>query len=81
MLGQTPQSLAKLHAGADYRAYMYGFAPGWCYLGGLPQALAIPRRASPRGPTPQGGGVDRRRALSDRRQSHADRLVCRRTHA
>jgi allophanate hydrolase subunit 1 len=33
---------------------MYGFAPGWCYLGGLPGALAIPRRASPRGPTPQG---------------------------
>ena len=54
LLGQTAQSLAQLHAGADYRAYMYGFAPGWCYLGGLPQALAIPRRASPRGPTPQG---------------------------
>jgi allophanate hydrolase subunit 1 len=33
---------------------MYGFAPGWCYLGGLPQALAIPRRVSPRGPTPAG---------------------------
>jgi KipI family sensor histidine kinase inhibitor len=54
LLGQTAQSLAKLHAGADYRAYMYGFAPGWCYLGGLPQALAIPRRVSPRGPTPRG---------------------------
>ena len=57
LLGQTPQSLAKLHAGAEYRAYMYGFAPGWCYLGGLPQSLAIPRRASPRGPTPQGAAL------------------------
>jgi KipI family sensor histidine kinase inhibitor len=54
LLGLSAQALAQRHAGADYRAYMYGFAPGWCYLGGLPQALAIARRASPRGPTPQG---------------------------
>lgn len=53
-LGLTAPGLAELHAGADFRAYMYGFSPGWCYLGGLPQALAIPRRASPRGPTPPG---------------------------
>lgn len=53
-LGVTAARLAALHAGAEYRAYMYGFAPGWCYLGGLPQALAIPRRASPRPPTPPG---------------------------
>ncbi len=33
---------------------MYGFAPGWCYLGGLPGELAVARRAAPRGPTPQG---------------------------
>lgn len=53
-LGLTAGELARLHAGADYRVYMYGFSPGWCYLGGLPQALAISRRASPRGPTPPG---------------------------
>ncbi|MGD9543684.1 MAG: allophanate hydrolase subunit 1 [Methylocystis sp.] len=57
LLGRTAHALGELHAGADYRAYMYGFAPGWCYLGGLPQALAIPRRASPRGPTPQGAAL------------------------
>lgn len=56
-LGRSAQSLAKSHAGADYRAYMYGFAPGWCYLGGLPQGLAIPRRVSPRGPTPPGAAL------------------------
>ncbi len=27
---------------------MYGFAPGWAYLSGLPAALTLPRRASPR---------------------------------
>lgn len=47
-------ALARLHAGAAYRAYMYGFAPGWLYLGGLPAELAAPRRPAPRGPTPQG---------------------------
>jgi KipI family sensor histidine kinase inhibitor len=54
LLGRSAQSLAQLHASADYRAYMYGFAPGWCYLGGLSDALAIPRRTSPRGLTPRG---------------------------
>ncbi|WP_424361102.1 5-oxoprolinase subunit B family protein [Methylocystis parvus] len=54
LLGLTAQALAETHANARYRAYMYGFAPGWCYLGGLPQALAVPRRLAPRAPTPEG---------------------------
>ncbi len=54
LLGMTAEAIAAQHAGARYRAYMYGFAPGWCYLGGLPAALALPRRLAPRGPTPQG---------------------------
>lgn len=54
LLDLSTDALAQLHAGADYRAYMYGFAPGWCYLGGLPAPLTIPRRLAPRGPTPQG---------------------------
>jgi inhibitor of KinA len=53
-LDLTCERLAASHAGAVYRVYMYGFAPGWCYLGGLPKELALPRRATPRGPTPQG---------------------------
>jgi len=53
-LGLSVDALARLHASVDYRAYMYGFAPGWCYLGGLPDALALPRRLTPRGVTPPG---------------------------
>jgi len=53
-LGLTPARFVEIHAGAEYRAYMYGFAPGWCYLGGLPRELALPRRATPRAPTPHG---------------------------
>jgi len=54
ILGMSPDQLSALHANGCYRAYMYGFAPGWCYLGGLPESLALPRRASPRGATPPG---------------------------
>jgi KipI family sensor histidine kinase inhibitor len=54
VLGYSAGAVAALHSGADYRAYMYGFAPGWLYLGGLPHELAAPRRAGPRGPTPPG---------------------------
>ncbi|MDP4003367.1 allophanate hydrolase subunit 1 [Methylobacterium sp. NEAU K] len=62
LVGQPPGTVAALHAGATYRVYMYGFAPGFAYLGGLPEALAVPRRPSPRPPHPTnavmiGGGL------------------------
>ncbi len=43
-----------LHLGARYRVYMYGFAPGFTFLGGLPNELTIQRRAAPRPPAPPG---------------------------
>jgi inhibitor of KinA len=43
-----------LHQCARYRVYMYGFAPGFTFLGGLPPELAIPRRAAPRAAVPPG---------------------------
>ena len=36
------------------KLYMYGFAPGFAYLGGLDKHLNIPRRATPRAPMPEG---------------------------
>jgi KipI family sensor histidine kinase inhibitor len=62
MTGLTPERVVSLHAGATYRVYMYGFAPGFCYLGGLPEALAVSRRTTPRPPHPPntvllGGGL------------------------
>jgi KipI family sensor histidine kinase inhibitor len=61
-IGRSPREVAALHAGATYRVYMYGFAPGFAYCGGLPEALAVPRRPSPRPPHPAnavmiGGGL------------------------
>jgi inhibitor of KinA len=46
--GLTPGEVVALHSGAIYRIYMYGFAPGLAYLGGLPASLNISRRAEPR---------------------------------
>jgi KipI family sensor histidine kinase inhibitor len=53
-LGLSQDEIVALHSGALYRVYMYGFAPGFTFLGGLPEALAIPRRAAPRPPVPPG---------------------------
>ena len=46
--------IVEVHANATYRLYMYGFLPGFGYFGKLPEELAIPRRATPRSPTPTG---------------------------
>ena len=48
----APEKLVALHSGAVYRLYMYGFAPGFAYLGGLPAALNISRRTEPRPTSP-----------------------------
>ena len=62
MTGLTSERVVTLHSGALYRVYMYGFAPGFCYLGGVPPELAVSRRETPRPPHPPntillGGGL------------------------
>jgi len=44
----------ELHSAAEYRVGAIGFAPGFAYLSGLPDALALPRRATPRTRVPAG---------------------------
>ena len=44
------------HMSASHRVAFCGFAPGFAYLSGLPAALAVPRRHSPRPGVP-GGSV------------------------
>lgn len=52
--GLTREALIALHSGAEYRVYMIGFAPGFAYLGGLPEVLHTPRLAKPRQLIPAG---------------------------
>ena len=54
VMGLTPQRLIELHSSALYRVYMYGFAPGYTFLGGLSPILNISRRLTPRSPSPAG---------------------------
>ncbi len=46
--GIAAAEVVRLHAAAVHRVAMVGFAPGFPYLTGLPEQLAIPRRRSPR---------------------------------
>ena len=46
--GLGEDDVVRLHSGAEYRVYMIGFAPGFAYLGGLPEALHTSRRQDPR---------------------------------
>lgn len=46
-LGMSTEAVIAAHLAGDYRVYMYGFAPGYAYLGGVPAALDLPRKAVP----------------------------------
>lgn len=52
--GWTPSELIRQHVSTEHLVHMIGFSPGFPYLGGLPEALAIPRRATPRVAVPPG---------------------------
>jgi inhibitor of KinA len=46
--GITTAEAVELHASTHYLVYFLGFAPGFAYLGELPEALVTPRLATPR---------------------------------
>lgn len=54
LCGLTETKLIRLHTEARYAVEMIGFAPGFPYLSGLPEQLAVPRRAVPRQSVPAG---------------------------
>ena len=52
--GITTERVIELHATTTYVTYFLGFAPGFAYLGQLPEALATPRLGTPRKSVPAG---------------------------
>ncbi|MFD7503498.1 allophanate hydrolase subunit 1 [Streptomyces sp. NPDC059850] len=52
--GVTPQEVARIHSGTEFRVAFSGFAPGFGYLTGLPEHFHVPRRATPRTRVPVG---------------------------
>jgi inhibitor of KinA len=45
-LGMSIEQVIGLHLQAPYRVRMYGFAPGFAYLSGVPAAIQVPRKLS-----------------------------------
>ena len=52
--GLSADDVVALHTGGDYLVQAIGFAPGFAYLGGLPEKIHTPRRTTPRTAVPAG---------------------------
>ena len=52
--GLSAAKASALHCDANYLVHAIGFAPGFSYLGGLPEKLHTPRRPTPRISVPAG---------------------------
>lgn len=54
LTGRPPDEVVRLHAASELRVLFDGFAPGFAYLGDLPDELRVPRLTTPRTRTPRG---------------------------
>ncbi len=45
--GLSVEAVVAAHLAGKYSVYLYGFAPGYAYLGGVPEAIRIPRKEAP----------------------------------
>jgi inhibitor of KinA len=54
LLGLEKENIIHLHSKVCYKVYMIGFAPGFPYLGGMPERLSIPRKNNPIKKVPAG---------------------------
>jgi len=50
----TTAQVIELHSAAIYKVYMIGFVPGFAYLGGMNERIAMPRKQTPRSAIPAG---------------------------
>ena len=45
--GLMTEEVIAAHLAGNYRVFMYGFAPGYAYLGGVLEAIRLPRKPNP----------------------------------
>jgi inhibitor of KinA len=45
--GLSADTVIAAHLAGEYRVYMYGFAPGYAYMAGVPSGLRLDRKATP----------------------------------
>lgn len=55
--GLSPEAVINTHLAGDFQALMYGFAPGYAYLAGVPKQIQVPRKTMPVRDVPAGSVV------------------------
>lgn len=50
----TEEDVVQIHTAGEYRVYFLGFSPGFPYMGGMPEQIAMPRLPTPRTSVPPG---------------------------
>ena len=53
-VGLTETQVIDLHAGQAYRVFLFGYRPGFAFLGTLDERIAVPRHQYPRPAVPPG---------------------------
>ncbi|MFB9224502.1 allophanate hydrolase subunit 1 [Paracoccus cavernae] len=57
LTGLAPEAVAQSHLAGDYHVALYGFAPGYAYLSGLPAPISLPRKAAALRDVPAGSVI------------------------
>lgn len=57
MTGLSEDAVIAAHLAGAYRVFMYGFAPGYAYLGGVPAPLHLDRKPAPVRGVPAGSVI------------------------
>ncbi len=55
--GMSEEAVIAAHLSGEYRVFRFGFAPGYGYLGGVPEAIRLPRKTNPVRGRPAGSVV------------------------
>ena len=55
--GLSEEAVIAAHLAGDYRVFMYGFAPGYAYLAGVPEPIRLDRKPAPRRGVPAGSVI------------------------
>jgi len=55
--GLTQEAVINAHVAGEYHVAMYGFAPGYAYMAGVPEAIQVPRKPSPVRGVPAGSVI------------------------
>jgi len=73
--GLDEAAVVNAHLAGDYRVFMFGFAPGYAYLAGVPPQIQVPRKAAPLRGIAAGSVLIAGPHVSGHHADHADRLV------